>query len=60
MFLLNPNVNVKYSIVYKVADWSVVKPFPSDLIFLGSFTVGLCDWDRANHRWRMETLRKLY
>lgn len=37
----------------------MVNSFLSDLIFLGSSTVGLRDWDRAHHRRRLETLRKL-
>lgn len=36
-----------------------MKAFPSDLMFLGSSTVGLRDRDRAHHRRRLETLRKL-
>lgn len=60
--MLNPKVNFKYpsykcKVVFDL--FVVVKLFPSDLMVLGSFTVCLCDWDRANHRWRMETLRKL-
>lgn len=45
--------------IHMFVYWLAVKSCTNDMMYLHFFTVYLCDWNGANHRWRMETLIKL-